>query len=472
MPSHVELERRVLELQSENLRLRTEIKRLDACLTKDVGDNAGKVGFSDSQWRQQEHYLRSMLSNIPAMIGYWDKNLHNRFSNKAYSIWFGISSEQLLGKHIRELLGETIFHLNLPYIEAALRGQSQQFERTIPKPGGSGVRYSLAEYIPDIIDGEVQGFFVQVSDITAIKQAEEQLQQLMLEQHAMLDTELIGIVKTVDRRIVWKNKAINQIFGYESGELLGESTRFLYPDDSSYQQFGEEAYPILRSGKSYRKQIEMIRKNGDWIWIDVSGAMLSEIDHEFLWMMSDLTLLKKREVEVEHIAYHDILTGLPNRLLMTDRLNQALAQAVRLDNKLAVCYLDLDGFKPVNDTYGHAAGDKLLKEVAKRMEHSVRANDSVGRMGGDEFVILLTNLENDEEHQVVLQRVLEAINRPFTVVGSRAVKVGASIGIAMFPADGLEADMLIRHADRAMYDAKQSGRNRISLYQEDRMGDH
>ena len=117
MPSHAELERRVLELESENFQLRKALE------PRDAGGNAAV--FSDSPWRQQEYTLRSMLDNIPAMIGYWDKHLHNRFSNKAYSVWFGISPEQLLGKHIRELLGEKIFQLNLPYIEAALRGQRQ-----------------------------------------------------------------------------------------------------------------------------------------------------------------------------------------------------------------------------------------------------------------------------------------------------------------------------------------------------------
>jgi diguanylate cyclase (GGDEF)-like protein len=184
-------------------------------------------------------------------------------------------------------------------------------------------------------------------------------------------------------------------------------------------------------------------------------------------MLADITQLKKHEDEVERIAYHDILTGLPNRLLVSDRLNQALAQAERSKRMLAVCYLDLDGFKPINDQFGHETGDKVLIEIAHRMQASVRTNDSVGRLGGDEFVLLLTNLVNAEEYQVVLQRVIDAINKPLALDETTEVKVTASIGITLFPSDSSEPDILLRHADQAMYQAKQSGRNRVCLFTPD-----
>ena len=158
------------------------------------------------------------------------------------------------------------------------------------------------------------------------------------------------------------------------------------------------------------------------------------------------------------------MTGLPNRLLVSDRLTQALAQAKRANELLAVCYLDLDGFKPVNDTYGHAAGDKLLKEITQRMQESVRINDTVGRLGGDEFVLLLTNLTDVMEFQIVLERVLEAINNPMALDESCEVTVGVSIGVSLFPRDSEDPDILLRYADHAMYQAKKAGRNRVHLF--------
>ena len=155
---------------------------------------------------------------------------------------------------------------------------------------------------------------------------------------------------------------------------------------------------------------------------------------------------------------------MPNRQLISDRLSQAIALAERTHQLLAVCYLDLDGFKSVNDQFGHEAGDKLLIEVAHRMQAAVRANDTVGRMGGDEFVLLLSNLEQDEDYHIVLQRVIDSINLPIFLDDVNQVTVSASIGITLFPTDKNDADTLLRRADQAMYQAKKSGRNRVCSF--------
>jgi diguanylate cyclase (GGDEF)-like protein/PAS domain S-box-containing protein len=301
-------------------------------------------------------------------------------------------------------------------------------------------------------------------DISQIKQIEANLRRLTLEQHAMLDNDLVGIAKLQGRRIVWLNKAMERIFGYAADAMIGKTTQVFYPDADAFQAFGEEAYAVLGARGVYRRQMEMARQDGGRIWVDVSGVQLSQDSQESLWMLADITPLKRHQDEVEQIAYHDTLTGLPNRLLFFDRLHQALAQAKRLDCCVAICYLDLDEFKPINDQFGHALGDKLLQEIARRMQASIRAIDTVARMGGDEFVLLLTQLEAAGEHQEILQRVIDAINRPVALDAARSGKVTASIGITLFPADGSDADTLLRHADQAMYQAKKLGRNRIRLY--------
>lgn len=302
-------------------------------------------------------------------------------------------------------------------------------------------------------------------DTSELKKIEEQLRQLTQEQHAMLDNELAGILRVRDRKILWKNKAMERMFGYEQGELRGQPTRILYPDEDSYLALGATAYPILKAHGVYRAQLEMMRKNGEKIWVDLNGVQLSDKTEESLWMLVDITAMKRQQDAIEQIAFHDTLTGLPNRLLLSDRLEQALAQAERSQHMLAVCYLDLDGFKPINDTYGHDIGDILLKEVASRLEASIRANDTAGRLGGDEFVLLLTNLENVEEYETVLGRVIDAINRPFELGESRQASVTASIGVTVFPLDSSDPDTLLRHADQAMYQAKKQGRNQTCLFQ-------
>ncbi|MDD5631234.1 MAG: PAS domain S-box protein [Methylococcales bacterium] len=313
-------------------------------------------------------------------------------------------------------------------------------------------------------DNEIIGLLGIYDDITECKRAKDKLDQLMREQQAMLDNELVGIVRSRDRRIVWDNKAMERIFGYGPGELDGQPGRILYPDDALYQVQCEAAYAMINAHGSCRVQVEMVRKDDEKIWIDLNGARLSGTNDEFLWLLSDITPIKKYQDKIEQIALHDDLTGLPNRLLVSDRLNLALAQAARAEQSLAVCYLDLDGFKSVNDSFGHAAGDKLLIEIAHRLQTSVRANDTVGRLGGDEFVLLLTNLENAKEVYEVLQRVMEAIKQPVVVDETHAVTVTASIGIALFPQDSINPDTLLRHADQAMYVAKDSGKNRYFLF--------
>ncbi|MDD5329241.1 MAG: EAL domain-containing protein [Sulfuricella sp.] len=176
-----------------------------------------------------------------------------------------------------------------------------------------------------------------------------------------------------------------------------------------------------------------------------------------------LVHLKEHELQLQHIANYDALTGLPNRRLLADRLNQAMAQAMREGHLMAVCYLDLDGFKPVNDELGHEYGDHLLIEVARRLENCVRAGDTVARLGGDEFVLVLTDFTGIETCHQILQRVLNAVSAPFTLEDC-GVALSASIGASLYPDDRVDPDTLLRHADQAMYIAKENGRNRYHLF--------
>ena len=177
----------------------------------------------------------------------------------------------------------------------------------------------------------------------------------------------------------------------------------------------------------------------------------------------DITESKEHEKQLEHIAHFDALTGVPNRVLLADRLSQALARTKREGKLMAVCYLDLDGFKPVNDSYGHDVGDKVLIEITRRIKETIREDDTVARLGGDEFVVLLVGLQMPEECSGSLNRLLAAIHKPIEIHG-KLLHISASIGVALYPEDEQDPDTLLRHADQAMYLAKQAGKNRYHLF--------
>ena len=248
------------------------------------------------------------------------------------------------------------------------------------------------------------------------------------------------------------------MFGYDDGELLGTSARMLYTDDASYLALGATAYPQLKAGGRFRTQLQMRRKDGSLIWVDLSGIELPGSDGASLWMMVDITQSKAHEARMERAALHDALTGLPNRLLLADRLKQAIAAAERSGHVFALAYLDLNGFKQINDNHGHDAGDEVLKAVAARLQAGLRASDTVARLGGDEFVVLLTPQQAPADAEPVLTRLLDALSQPMTLSSGVQVAVGSSLGLAHFPADGESPDALMRHADEEMFANKRASR--------------
>jgi diguanylate cyclase (GGDEF)-like protein/PAS domain S-box-containing protein len=297
-------------------------------------------------------------------------------------------------------------------------------------------------------------------DVTEARQAESQALALMREHAAMLDNDLIGVVKLKGRQAMWVNKAMCRIFGYSEAELLGQSSQMLYSDEAAFLALGEAAYGALRRGETYRAQVAMAHKDGRPLWIDLSGVRLPEAK-ESMWMLADITAIHDQQRQVEHLAFHDALTGLPNRLLLADRLDRALVLAKREGGRVAVCFLDLDRFKPVNDKHGHAAGDALLKAVAERLRACVRAHDTLARMGGDEFVLVLTHLQEDTDFVPILDRVVLDMRRCFELEAGVTALVSASIGVAVFPDDAQDRAKLLRRADEALYDAKARGRSQF-----------
>lgn len=217
----------------------------------------------------------------------------------------------------------------------------------------------------------------------------------------------------------------------------------------------------------YECEVRMRHKQGHWVWVHDRGRVTRwSADGKPLMMFGthqDISQRKLIEERMQHIAHHDALTGLPNRMLLDDRLQQILASAKREQSRFAVIFIDLDEFKPVNDKYGHSAGDVLLREAARRMLECTRASDTVARVGGDEFVTVLSRIQHDGDAIVVAEKMRRSLSQPFAIDGLE-IRISSSIGIAIYPDHGLTEEVLAEHVDMAMYQAKQNGRNQVRLY--------
>ncbi len=275
-----------------------------------------------------------------------------------------------------------------------------------------------------------------------------------------------GVVITApDTRIISVNKAFTEVTGYSAEEAIGMTPSMLQSGKQD-QSFYEQMWEILKRDGQWQGEIWNANKNGEIYleWLSVTAVRDEDgnLSH-YIGIFSDITSEKENEERLAHLAHYDQLTNLPNRILFDDRLKQALGLARRTRSRLAIMFLDLDGFKAINDTLGHDAGDELLKQVANRLSASLRSSDTVARFGGDEFTIVLPEIDSRESVSRVATKITEAIARPYTLNGNEA-RVTTSIGISLYPADGQHANTLLKKADNAMYQAKHHGKNHHEFY--------
>ena len=409
---------------------------------------------------EREHLLTSLANQVPALIAYYEVGTYRcRFANQAYAEANGWTTESILGKTTREVIGEAAWQAIGGHVDAVLGGQKVHYERAQTRPDGS-VHQIEVNLVPHFGAVGVQlGAFVLINDITRHHQRERAIldSEEKLSKFAEASTE--GIYFHENGAYTDVNLAMATMLGYTQQELMGRPVLdFVAPECrqsvTDYMQAQrEDVYETIA-----------VCRDGSRVPVEMTGKTLHRNGEVYrLGILRDIRERKVAEARIHFLAYHDVLTGLPNRRMLIERLDGLLAQARRHQTSLAVLFLDLDRFKSVNDSLGHHAGDLLLAEVASRIQGAVREVDVVARQGGDEFIVVLGELGQPEMAASVAVKLLVQVAAPFEIDG-RSVSVAPSIGISVFPRDGSTADDLIRNADSAMYLSKQNGRGQYQFY--------
>jgi diguanylate cyclase (GGDEF)-like protein/PAS domain S-box-containing protein len=443
------------------------------------------LGSRDEALRQSEQYARAIIEASPVPLAINDDKGNITYLNQAFlqTVGYALTDIPDLNEWRSRAYPDSQYRQSVKdkwrahWDEARLTGEPfAPLEVNIRCKDDSIRTFACsAASLEDSVAGSV---LVVMQDITDQVRSAEKIMTLLREQKAILNNELVGIVTVRDRRIIWANPALEHMLGFKSGELEGTPTRQNYPSDEAFQSFGAAAYPVLAAGNVFRTQVEHVCKDGRHIWVDISGEMLDQQTGQSLWGLIDITQRKQLEDQVRQLAFHDPLTGLPNRRLLTDRMTQAMAAGTRSGSFSALIYLDLDNFKPLNDEHGHGAGDLLLKEVALRLTNCVRAVDTVSRIGGDEFVVLLNGLSRDQAHSAeqankLAEKICVALARPYVLAGGKESETiehhcSASIGVVLFGKQHKDLENILKWADATMYLSKAQGRNRVTCMVERR----
>ncbi|MBA6354195.1 bifunctional diguanylate cyclase/phosphodiesterase [Colwellia sp. BRX9-1] len=301
--------------------------------------------------------------------------------------------------------------------------------------------------------------------VIANEEKEHLLQKIRRAASVFIHTQESIMITDATATITEVNDTFSRITGYDSKDVLGENSRILQSGRES-PEFFSEMWDTLQTQGHWRGEISNRRKNGQIFPAMLSISAVKNADgltQHYVSLSTDISSIKAYQGQLERITHYDLLTNLPNRVLVADRITQAMVQCQRGSQSLAVAFMDLDGFKDVNDKYGHNMGDELLIAVSQQMQAALHEDDTLARIGGDEFIAVMINLEKPEDSVPILECLLKAAANPVTV-GDVIMQVSVSIGVAFYPQDGVEADPLIRRADQAMYVAKQEGKNRYHLF--------
>ena len=326
----------------------------------------------------------------------------------------------------------------------------------------AGLTEVLIETILSMYDALASRTLELMREIDERKRAEERLR---LAASVYENTLEAVFITDAEAKIVDVNDAFSEFSGCPRHEIIGRDLKMLKTGLQDEQS--QYIWEALAEAGHWSGEVRSRNKKGEvfteWLSISAIRSENGEIVN-YVGLLTSVTQLLKRQHELEFFAHHDVLTRLPNRLLLTDRLQQAIAKAERSHRYCAACYIDLDAFKTVNDTYGHAAGDELLQQIATRVRNILRANDTFARLGGDEFVLLMEDLARPEDTHIFLKRVMQEIERPFKI-WEYSIHISASIGVDLFSAEAKEPAVLLEQADQAMYRVKKSGKSGYAFFE-------
>ncbi|MBF0269374.1 MAG: EAL domain-containing protein [Alphaproteobacteria bacterium] len=407
----------------------------------------------------KDHFLAFARSTPDALIAFDEEGRIVSWNEGAEAV-YGFRQDEILGSPLSRLIPERYHAINAAWVKrmAKDRGRHNFTGKPIE---AHGLRKNGEEFPVEFSVGRWREagrnfFSVAARDISKRKQSEEKLRHLS---QAVEQSPADVVITDAEGIIQYVNPRFSQVTGYASKEVIGKKPSILKSGRTPAALY-ESLWETITAGKEWRGELMNRKKDGSLFWQhaiispirDNSGA----ITH-YISVKEDISIRKEYEERLVRQANYDALTGLPNRILAMDRLKQAIAQAQRYNRKVALMLLDLDDFKKVNDTLGHAAGDLLLKEAALRLVDCLREGDTVARLGGDEFVLLLPDLTDISSAEVVAEKILTVCNQPFDVGGHEAYIAG-SIGIAIFPDDERDPILLMRNADAAMYRSKREGK--------------
>ncbi|MEO1081324.1 MAG: PAS domain S-box protein [Pseudomonadota bacterium] len=414
--------------------------------------------------KNRENYLHTLLNTASDGIHVLDRTGKLRNFSQSFSKMLGYSAEEM------ESMNLVDFETRLTPSEIA-----GTLERRIKVGETFETRYRRKDGC--VLDVEINATSIELDGNTYVYAAARDVTDRKIteieqrEAASVFANTLDGVViADGDGTILRANPACEQILGYSSREVVGQDLRILASDRES-EGVHKRIWRQLHDQCRWQGEIWGQHRDGRAIPARVSISTLRNSRgnvERIIATFHDITEQKLAQDRIQRLAHYDALTGLPNRVLLADRLKQSIATADRYGKLLAVCYLDLDGFKPVNDRYGHDVGDALLVQVADRLNSIVRDVDTVARIGGDEFVVLLNNVASEEECQLALRRMQRIVAETYHVRGNAIESISVSVGITLYPTDDSDPDTLLRHADQAMYEVKQSARKSFSLFDAER----
>jgi len=433
-----------------------------------VSTDIHEIRLAQAAIEDKERQLRQVIDSVPTPMCYVDAELRYRYVNNAFLDYIGLKPAEIVGRQVVDVLGEERFRQLNPHLERLKAGESLAVERLIRFADGRS-RWMIVRLTPRISEGRYLGYYATTSDIHEQKLVEEELRRTNTILSAHFDNTPLAVIEwdTSLRIVRWSGQA-ESIFGWNASEALGRaaaSWRLVYEDDRHSVDLAM-AELVQGPGRHATLVNRCYRKDGSVIWVEWHHSALRDDSGRLVSILSlaqDVSSRIQAEERLQYMATHDGLTGLPNSVLLNDRLEAALVRARRHHARVGVMFLDLDHFKDVNDTLGHRVGDLLLKELARRIRGALRQSDVLARVSGDEFVVVMEDLPDENAPELVARKVLDEVRKPFVLEGQE-IHVSGSLGLALHPEDGADVETLLKNADAAMYHAKELGRNGFRLF--------